>query len=326
MATDWRSTWTDTFAGRKVLVTGGAGFIGSHLVEALVGLGAGVTVLDDLSHGSAGNVVPGARLVVGSILDESALKDALAGAEFVFHQAALGSVPRSVEDPELYARVNIQGTLGVLEEARSAGVRRVVFAASSSAYGDTEELPKHEGMPPRPLSPYAASKVAGEALMRAWAHSYGLDTVSLRYFNIFGPRQNANSAYAAVIAAFAKALLAGENPVIYGDGQQTRDFTQVDNAVQANLLAAMTPERLSGETINVATGTRVSVLSLASEMARLMGKPQLRPVFRPARTGDVLHSQASLETARRLLGYRPIVTWEDGLGETLKWYRLEAGS
>jgi len=326
MATDWTAKFGGAFRGKPVLITGGAGFVGSHLAEALVSLGADVTVLDDLSHGSAGNVPPGARLVVGSILDDSALRDAVGGgshsrAEVVFHEAALGSVPRSIEVPELYMRVNVGGTLAVLEEARRAGVRRVVFAASSSAYGDTDELPKHEGMPPRGLSPYAASKVAGEALLRAWANSYGLDTVSLRYFNIFGPRQNANSAYAAVIAAFAAALLAGHRPGIFGDGSQSRDFTHVDNAVYANLLAAAHPQKLGGEVLNVATAARITVLELATDMARLVGRPDLTPEFNPPRTGDVLHSQASLALAAKVLGYAPITPWEQGLAETMQWYR-----
>lgn len=323
---DWRALYGDAYRGRNVLVTGGAGFIGSHLAGALVGLGANVTVIDDLAPGGGGaaaNVPAGARFVLGSILDASALKDAMTGLAdgVVFHEAALGSVPRSMEEPELYMTVNVMGTLRVLEGARRVGVARVVFAASSSAYGDTEELPKHEGMVARPLSPYAASKVAGEALMHAWANGYGLDTVSLRYFNIFGPRQSATSAYAAVIAAFATALLSGRRPKIFGDGSQSRDFTHVNNAVHANLLGGRHAKPLRGGVLNVATGTRVTVMQLAESMAKLLGVAQLTPEYHPPRAGDVLHSQASLEQTRRVLGYEVITGLEEGLAETLRWYR-----
>lgn len=312
------------FAGVPVLVTGGAGFIGSHLAGALVELGAKVTVLDDLVPGagsSEGNVPRGATFRRGSILDGAALREAARECRYVFHLAALGSVPRSVEQPAAYVETNVTGTLAVLEAARHAGVQRVMFAASSSAYGDTEMLPKHEEMPPRPLSPYAATKVAGEALCRAYAGSYSVDTVSLRYFNIFGPRQSAESAYAAVIAAFAKALLTGERPTIFGDGSQSRDFTHVSNAVYANLLSAVHPGRLGGEVFNVATGGRVTVLELATRLAALLGRPDLFPRFAPPRPGDVLHSQASLAKVQAGLGYRPLAELDDGLADTLAWYR-----
>jgi nucleoside-diphosphate-sugar epimerase len=325
MPTDWPALHGNAFRSTHALITGGAGFIGSHLGGALVALGANVTVLDDLSHGSAANVPAGARFVLGSILDPQALAEAMQGATHVFHQAALGSVPRSVEQPDLYLEVNVRGTQAVLAAARDAGVRRVMFAASSSAYGDTEELPKHEGMPARPQSPYAATKVAGEALLRAFSHSYDLDTASLRYFNIFGPRQNANSAYAAVIAAFASALLANTTPTIFGDGEQSRDFTHVDNAVHANLLAARRERPMRGEVLNVATGSRISVNHLAHTMAALVGRPHLRPTHLPPRTGDVLHSQASLALTQRELGYAPIVSLDEGLAETLGWYRSQLG-
>ena len=297
---DWAALHGETFGGRRAVVTGGAGFIGLHLAEALLELGAAVTVIDDLS-GSDGvsarrlALATGDRLrfVEASVLDRGALADAVDGAQLVFHQAALGSVPRSVEQPRAYHEANATGTLNVLEAARAAGVARVMFAASSSAYGDGEVMPKVETLPSLPLSPYAATKVAGEALMRAYAHSYpdgeqdgeqngegdgdgnGLDTVSLRYFNIFGPRQNANSAYAAVIAAFATTLLEDRRPVIYGDGEQSRDFTHVDNAVHANLLAARAPGRLGGEVFNVACGVRVTVNELAARLAEALGCPQL---------------------------------------------------
>ncbi len=359
--TDWTTLHGDHFRGTTALVTGGAGFIGSHLTQALLTLGADVTVLDDLSGGSTDNFAAfpedsrkRLRFVESSLLDRDALADAMRGCSLVFHQAALGSVPRSVTMPRRYAEVNIEGTLNVLEAARQSGTRRVVFAASSSAYGDTEVLPKVESMPVLPRSPYAATKVAGEALMRSYAISYageetsrfaepqrrregdpggtsgdtsggtsgggGLDAVSLRYFNIFGPRQNANSAYAAVIAAFAKALLAGKHPLIFGDGEQSRDFTHVDNAVHANLLAARAAGRLGGAVCNIACGQRVSVNELAAHMAEALDRPELSPTHEPARAGDVKHSLADLSEAAKLLGYQPIVDFARGLRETMRWY------
>ena len=322
--TDWTRLHGDFFHSQKVLVTGGAGFIGSHLAEALVALGAEVTVLDDLAGGDRQNIETlerqGLRFVEGSILDQALVNKAAAGCRFVFHQAALGSVPWSVAEPRKFQKVNIEGTLNVLEAARAGGAQRVTFAASSSAYGDSETLPKIETMPPLCKSPYAATKLAGEALMRAWSGSYGLDTVSLRYFNIFGPRQNANSAYAAVIAAFAKALGGGERPVIFGDGEQSRDFTYVDNAVQANLLAARRDRPIGGSVVNVACGRRVTVNELAALMAKWMGRDDLTPIHQPDRAGDVKHSLADLTEARKVLGYEPIVSFEAGLEATVRWY------
>ena len=319
---DWHRLHGDSFRDQRVLVTGGAGFIGSHLAEVLAELGAPVVVLDDLSGGSRQNVasVRGVDFVVGSILDRDAVAAAIRGCRYVFHQAALGSVPASVERPRLFNDVNTTGTLNVLEAARDAGVRRVVFAASSSAYGDNP-VPWVESMPPLPKSPYAATKVAGEALFRAYSGSYGLDTASLRYFNIFGPRQNANSAYAAVIAAFAKAVLAGQRPVIYGDGEQSRDFTFVHNVVHANLLAARREEPVGGEVINVGCGGRISVNELAANVAQLLDRPDVKPVYQPERTGDIRHSFADLSRARGLLGYEPIAGFKEGLQQTLAWYR-----
>jgi len=325
--TDWRSLHGNRFESVRALVTGGAGFIGSHLTEALIDLGAHVTVLDDLSGGDVENFADfrdraGDRLrfVEGSILDAELVKQLADGCRFIFHQAALGSVPRSVKQPVRYHEVNTTGTLNVLEAARAVQVERVMFAASSSAYGDSETLPKIEHMPVRPKSPYAANKVACEALMRAYAGSYGVDTVSLRYFNIFGPRQNANSAYAAVIAAFASSLIQGKNPVIFGDGEQSRDFTFVDNAVHANLLAAAAPEPIRGEVLNVAVGTRITVNELAQAMARLLGRPELTAVHEPERPGDVKHSLADLTLTRQTIGYEPIVPFERGLEATVRWY------
>jgi nucleoside-diphosphate-sugar epimerase len=319
---DFRPLHEDHFAGAKVLVTGGAGFIGSHLAEALVALGASVVVLDDLSGGLRENLAGFGPVdfVQASLLDEGALRRSTQGCRYVFHLAALGSVPRSVELPRLYHDVNTLGTLNVLEAARAAGVRRVVFSASSSAYGDNP-VPWVETMPVMPKSPYAATKVAGEALLRAYSHSYGLDTVSLRYFNIFGPRQNANSAYAAVIAAFAKALLAGRRPVVHGDGEQSRDFTFVANAVHANLLAARRAAPLNGEVFNVATARRISVNQLAHTMAEALGRGDLQPVYEPPRAGDIKHSFADLSRTRAALGYAPIVDFAPGLEATMAWYR-----
>jgi len=302
-------------------VTGGAGFIGSHLAEALVRLGATVAVIDDLVGGSRENLrsFP-VEFVHDSILNREALSRCTAGCRYVFHQAALGSVPASVERPRVFNEVNTIGTLNVLEAAREAGAKRVVFAASSSAYGDNP-VPWIETMPPMPKSPYAATKLAGEGLLRAWANSYGLDTASLRYFNIFGPRQNANSAYAAVIAAFAKAMIAGKRPVIYGDGEQSRDFTFVANAVHANLLAARCEKPIRGEVLNVGCAGAVSVNQLAKSMAAAMGRPDLCPAHEPERTGDIKHSFADLKRTTQVLGYKPIVGFEPGLQQTIKWYQ-----
>lgn len=326
--TDWNTLHGKHFTGARALITGGAGFIGSHLAEALIDLGGEVVVLDDLTGGAVENLASfreraGSRLrfVEGSILDRKLLDELFAGVRYVFHQAAWGSVPRSVEMPMRYQDINTTGTAYVLESARLAKVQRVLFAASSSAYGDSETLPKIETMPVRPKSPYAANKVAGEALMRAYAGCYELDTAALRYFNIFGPRQNANSAYAAVIAGFAKALLAGKRPTIYGDGEQSRDFTFVDNAVHANLLAARCEKRIGGEAMNIACGRRVTVNELAEKMARIFGCPELKAEHAPERKGDVKHSLADLQKAKDAIAYSPIVDVDRGLDVTCQWYR-----
>lgn len=322
MTTDWKRLHGDAFAGRRVCVTGGCGFIGSHVADALTVLGASVTILDDLSEGDERNAPSSARLVRGSILDPSVLRDAIDGAELVFHLAALVSVPRSVAEPRRFHDVNATGTVNVLEAAQRAGVNRVMYSASSSAYGESPEMPKAESITQQPLSPYAASKSAGEMYVRAFAACYpSTDAVALRYFNIFGPRQKADSAYAGVVAAFAKVLLAGRPPTIFGDGSASRDFTFVHNAVHANLLAARREPPFRGEAINVATGQRLTVLQLATTMAKLLGREELAPRFAPPRPGDVQHSQADLARARSMLGYQPIVPFEDGLSATLDWYR-----
>jgi len=324
-----------TFYGdRPVLVTGGAGFIGSHLVRGLVAAGAEVRVIDDLSHGHRANLasVEGSiRFVEASILDRPALDAVMDGADLVFHEAALASVPASIERPRDYHAVNVDGTLEVLEASRRHGVRRVVFASSSSGYGDQPELPKRETMRPDCLSPYAQQKLAGEYLLRAWSQSYGLSTVSLRYFNIFGPGQRADSAYAAVVAAFATALLEGRRPRIFGDGSASRDFTYIDNVVKANLLAGWrhledppddpeVAERFRGGVVNVACGRRTTILELATTMAACVDA-DVEPEFAPPRAGDVLHSLADISRARAWLGYEPEVDLRTGLEETMAWYR-----
>jgi UDP-glucose 4-epimerase len=324
--TDGRRLHGLAFERRVVLITGGAGFIGSHLAAALDELGAKVTVLDDLSAGSDAKSLPkNVEFVLGSILDEPLLQKCTEGRELVFHQAAMGSVPQSIEQPARYQLVNSTGTFNVLEAARKARARRVMFAASSSAYGDSLVLPKIESMPTAARSPYAATKVAGEAMAAAYAAGMDIDTVSLRYFNIFGPRQRADSAYAAVIAAFAKAMLAGKRPTIFGDGRQSRDFTFVDNAVHANLLAARRSAKLKGAVINVAYGTRISVLKLARQMAKWLQRTDLSPIHLPQRAGDVKHSLASMSLARRMLEYEPIVDFATGLDATMQWYRQSLG-
>jgi UDP-glucose 4-epimerase len=312
-----RGAW---YKGRIVCVTGGAGFIGSHLSDALVECGAKVRIVDDFSNGLDSNLAgmaSAAQMFRGSICDDSILDRAFAGAEVVFHQAAVGSVPRSVEIPAAYHEVNVGGTLRVLEAARRQGVRRVVYAASSSAYGNTAVLPKVESMRADPLSPYAYTKLAGEHLMRAWSQCYGLETVSLRYFNVFGPRQRHDSPYAAVIPMFAERIRAGVRPVIFGDGGQTRDFTFVVNAVHANLLAGSVTRPLRGEMVNIACGTRFSLLQLLQAMSEIIGV-QAEPEFMPARSGDVRDSEADIRLAGELLGYQVVVPLLEGLRTTLE--------
>lgn len=321
--TDWRALHGNAMTDRRVLVTGGCGFIGSHLVETLLALDARVVVFDNVSSGRETNLPKSDRveLIRGSVLEMPAIDLAMRGCEVVFHLAARVSVPQSVTDPKSYHDINGTGTVNVLEVARSVGVKRVVYSASSSAYGDAAELPKVETMAERPKSPYAAAKLVGEQYVRAYAACYDIDAISLRYFNIFGPRQNPHSPYSGVIAAFSKMILAGESPRVTGDGSASRDFTFVHNVVHANLLAATRPERLNGEVVNIAAGQRRTILELADAMLQEFGRPDLRPVFAPARAGDVAHSLASLEKARALIGYRPIVGFEEGLAATCEWYR-----
>lgn len=305
-----------------VLVTGGAGFIGSHIAEAAAASGARVRVLDDLTTGYAENLeeIGGeVDFVRGSVNDREAVRRALEGVELVFHEAAIPSVPRSVENPEETHRACAEGTFTLLVAAREARVRRLVYAASSSAYGDQPTLPKTEEMAPMPLSPYAAAKLVGEHYCQAWTHSYGFETVCLRYFNIFGPRQDPGSQYSGVISRFVSALSTGERPVIYGDGEQSRDFTYVANAVDANLRAAESSAAV-GQVINVANGERTTLNELLAALKRVMGRDEVEAEHREPRVGDVRHSLADITRARELLGYEPRVKLEDGLRRTIDWW------
>jgi len=312
---------------RRTLVTGGAGFIGSNIVEALLRRGEEVVILDDFSTGRRENVqaamkaAPGAPppiVVEGDLRDRDAVRRAMRGVTHVIHQAALPSVQRSVEDPVASHEVNAGGTLNLLVAARDGGVRRFVYASSSSVYGDTPTLPKDESMTPQPLSPYAVSKLAGEHYCRIFHGLYGLETVSLRYFNVFGPRQDPTSQYAAVIPNFVGAALRGQPATVFGDGQQSRDFTFVSDAVQANLLACDAPA--AGMVFNIARGESATLLDLIGILAKLTGS-SIPPVHQATRQGDVRHSLAAIGPARRHLGYAPKTGLEEGLRMTLEWFR-----
>jgi nucleoside-diphosphate-sugar epimerase len=305
----------------KYLVTGGAGFIGSHLSEELVRRGHSVRVADSLITGKRSNLdhVPGVEFLEGDLADEPFAKRAVDGVQYVLHQAAIPSVPRSVKDPITSNRANVDATLNVLVAARDAGVKRLVFAGSSSAYGNTPTLPKREDMPSNPLSPYALQKVVGEQYLQMFTRLYGLETVSIRYFNVFGPRQDPTSPYSGVISVFATALIENRSPKIYGDGEQTRDFTYVANVVDGVLKACEAPGA-SGEVINVATGGRISLNQLFETVKRLVSATA-SPEYTETRAGDVKDSQADISKARRLLGYQPTVSFEEGLRRTVEWYR-----
>jgi len=306
----------------KVLVTGGAGFIGSHLVEALLERGDAVRVLDDFSTGSRRNlsaVLDRIELIEGDVCDSAVAAAAVAGMDGILHQAALPSVPRSFLDPVGTTSVNCGGILSVLEAARKAGVKRFVFASSSSVYGDVDLPVKQEGLPPSPISPYAVSKLSGEVFCRIYRKTYGMATVSLRYFNIFGPRQDPESQYAAVIPLFLTAALSGRSPVIYGDGTQSRDFTYVSNVVRANVAALSAPEAAWGKVCNVACGGETTLLELVERIGQLSGRA-VEPEFAPPRPGDVLHSRADVSRARSLLDYSPEVSFADGLRLTYEYF------
>jgi nucleoside-diphosphate-sugar epimerase len=303
------------------LVTGGAGFIGSHLACELARRGERVRVVDNLSTGKRKNldVVAGAEFVEGDLADLDVARRAVQGVDHVLHQAAIPSVPRSVNDPITSNRSNIDATLNILVAARDAGVKRLVYAGSSSAYGDTPTLPKHEDMAASPLSPYALQKLVGEQYCRMFTRLYGFETVTIRYFNVFGPRQDPSSPYSGVISLFISALVDGRRPTIYGDGEQTRDFTYVANVVDGVLRACQAPGA-AGETINVATGGRISLNQLFAELLALTAA-SVDPIYADPRPGDVKHSQADISKARRLLGYEPHVPFGEGLKKTLEWYR-----
>jgi nucleoside-diphosphate-sugar epimerase len=310
------------------LVTGGAGFIGSHLVEELLRRGHAVRVCDDFSTGTRANIAAAVKaagtgtapdVVEGDLADLDVARTAAAGMDYVLHQAAIPSVPRSVADPISSNRANIDGTLNVLVAARDANCRRLVFAGSSSEYGDTPTLPKHEGMPVHPLSPYALQKAVGEQYLEQFTRLYGFETVSIRYFNVFGPRQDPGSPYSGVISLFIKALIAGQGPTIHGDGEQTRDFTYVANVVDGVLRACEAPNA-SGECINVATAGRVSLNELLRVLQGIIGT-RVQATYGPPRVGDVRDSQADISKAGRLLGYKPIVPFEEGLRRTVAWFR-----
>lgn len=303
----------------KFLVTGGAGFIGSHLVDFLIAEGHAVRVVDDLSSGVMQNVPAHAEFVEGDLTSPDVAEKVVRGCDVVLHQAAVPSVPRSIASPRVSHDANINSTFNVLMAARDAGVRRVIYAASSSAYGDTLVLPKVEDMPANPRSPYALQKHVGEVYCQLFTRLYGLETVSIRYFNVFGPRQQPTSSYSGVLSLFIKAALAGTAPTIHGDGEQTRDFTFVDNVVDGVMRAVTAPDAV-GEVINVAVGGRISLNQAWSELGSIVGLVQ-NPVYGPARAGDVRDSQADIGKAERLLGYRPSVSFEEGLRRTVAWAR-----
>jgi len=307
------------------LVTGGAGFIGSHIVERLLANGEKVRILDNFSTGKPANVAPfqgRVELVEGDLRDPAALARAVAGCEVVYQQAALRSVPRSIDDPLANNDVNVTGILQLLVAAKRAGVRRVVYASSSSVYGDDPTLPKVETQTPRPISPYAASKIMGEYYCRIYSQLYGLETVSMRYFNVFGPRQDPESKYAAVIPRFITAALAGEPAEVHGDGLQSRDFTYVDNVVDANLLAGSVPG-VAGEAFNIACGGRFTLLDVLHAVEKGLGRPVARR-HEEARAGDVKHTLADISKARRMLGYEPKVDFDEGMRRTVDWFRRQA--
>ena len=305
------------------LVTGGAGFIGSHLTEELVRRGHTVRVADSLITGHRRNLdhIPGVEFLEGDLADLAFAQRAVAGMEYVLHQAAIPSVPRSVNDPITSNRANADATLNVLVTSRDAGVKRLIFASSSSEYGNTPTLPKREDMPPCPLSPYALQKVMGTQYCQMFTRLYGFETVAIRYFNVFGPRQDPSSAYSGVISVFSTALSEGRQPTIYGDGEQTRDFTYVANVVDGVLRACEAP-KAAGEVINVACGTRISLNQLLDTMNRIVGT-SLTAIYKDARPGDVKDSQADISKAKAILGYTPSVDLEEGLRHTLAWCRSE---
>jgi UDP-glucose 4-epimerase len=306
------------------LVTGGAGFIGSHLSAALVSRGHTVRVVDNFVTGFKHNIQPGVEFTEGDMSDPAAAALAVKGVDYVLHQAAIPSVPRSVKNPRESHRANVDATLNILLAARDAGVKRVVFAGSSSVYGDQPTLPKREDMPTKPMTPYALQKMVSEQYGQMFTRLYGLEVVTTRYFNVFGPRQDPGSPYSGVISLFIKALLENTRPVIYGDGGQTRDFTFVTNVVDGVLRSAETPG-VGGEVFNIATGGRVSLNELLATLKKIVGS-DVEPIYQEGRTGDVRDSQADISKAERMLGYRPTATFEDGLRQTVAWFNTGKGT
>jgi nucleoside-diphosphate-sugar epimerase len=311
----------------KCLVTGGAGFIGSHLVRHLLARGDEVTVVDNFLTGREENlqeILGEIELIRGDLNSSEVLNKAVQNVEIIFHQAALPSVPRSIQDPVLSVQNNVMSTVRLLHSAVSAGVRRVVYAASSSAYGNVDVNFKGEELLPKPLSPYAVSKLTGEYLLKAFSECYGLETVGIRYFNVFGERQDPTSPYSGVIAKFCRLMLAGQQPVIFGDGSVSRDFTYISNVVAGNMLAAGAPsDEVSGEIMNVACGKSISLNELVSSLNKLL-EVSIQPIYESPRKGDIAHSCASIKKAQNIIGYRPVVSFEDGLKRTLKWYAEKA--
>src|SRR5215471_5305117 len=309
----------------RYVVTGGAGFIGSHIVEELVRRNETVTVIDNFSTGKRENVEAfedDAEIIDADIADAKNLAQIIKGADYVIHQAAIPSVPKSIIDPVKSHHANVNGTLQLLVACREAGVKRVVYASSSSLYGDSPTLPKHEGMMPNPLSPYGAQKLFGEMYCQVFTRAYGLETVSLRYFNVFGPRQDATSQYSGVLAKFIPALLQDKRPVIYGDGLQSRDFTYVQNVVEANLLACTAPG-IAGDVFNIACGDRITVNDMLVHINKITGR-DVSPIYDPPRAGDIKHSQADIKKAETKLNYKPKVSFSEGLRRTIEWYAANA--
>lgn len=308
----------------KYLVTGGAGFIGCNLVRFLLKKGHNVVVLDNLATGKRENlteILKDITFIEGDIRDRKTVDKAVAGCAAIFHEAALGSVPRSVEDPVTAHDVNVNGTVNVLEAARAAGIKRVVFAASSSAYGNQPTSPKHEGMVPSPISPYAANKICCEAYLQAYAAAYGMETVALRYFNVFGPHQDPAGAYAAVIPAFVSKILRKQRPEVYGDGEQSRDFCYIDNVCKANWLGATAPAKVcTGEPINIACNQSTTLNQILGKLKQLLGS-DIEAIYSPVRAGDVKDSLADISRAKAVLGYEPEVLFEQGLERAIGWYK-----
>jgi UDP-glucose 4-epimerase len=303
------------------VVTGGAGFIGSHIVEELLRRNQSVKVIDNFSTGKRENLKPFAgkvEVIETDISQAANLAQIFSGVDYVIHQAAIPSVPKSIVDPVTSHNANVNGTLNLLVAARDAGVKRVVYASSSSLYGDSPTLPKHEGMMPNPLSPYGGQKLFGEIYCQVFTRSYGLESVALRYFNVFGPRQDASSQYSGVLAKFIPAVLQNKRPVIYGDGLQSRDFTYVQNVVEANLLACTTPG-VAGEAFNIACGDRITVNDMLVQINKITGK-DISPIYEAPRAGDIKHSQADISKAETKLNYKPKVTFGEGLRHTIDWY------